>query len=76
MWQQIFDMAINNGLWAVLFLCMLVYMLKDANKREQKYRATIDGLLGRLDVVEQIREDTAAIRGDTAALVEAAEVRP
>ena len=76
MWQQIFDMAISNGLWAVLFLCMLVYTLKDANKREQKYRATIDGLLGRLEVVEQIREDTAAIRGDTAALVEAAEVRP
>lgn len=76
MWQQIFDMAINNGLWAVLFLCMLVYTLKDANKRELKYRATIDGLLGRLEVVEQIREDTAAIRGDTAALVEAAEVRP
>lgn len=41
MWEQIFNLALNNGLWAVLFLALLVYQLKDSRAREKKYQQTI-----------------------------------
>lgn len=44
MWEQIFDLALNNGLWAVLFLALLVYQLKDSRAREKKYQQTISEL--------------------------------
>lgn len=72
MWQQIFDAALNNGLWAVLFLCLLVYLLKDTGKREEKYRATIDALTERLQVVDAIKEDTETIRQSLGEKAEAA----
>ena len=37
MWEEIFNLALNNGLWAVLFLMLLVYVLKDSKSRESKY---------------------------------------
>lgn len=62
MWQEVFNMALNNGLWAVLFLCLLVYVLKDSKKREIKYKLTIDALIDRLGVVEAVKEDTGVLR--------------
>ena len=44
MWEQIFNLALNNGLWAVLFLALLIYQLKDSRAREKKYQETITEL--------------------------------
>ena len=44
MWEQIFNLALNNGLWAVLFLALLIYQLKDSRTREKKYQQTITEL--------------------------------
>ena len=35
--EEILNLAISNGLWAVLFLMLLVYVLKDSRRREIKY---------------------------------------
>lgn len=56
MWQQIFDMALNHGIWAVLFVALFVYQMKDSKEREQKYQATIKSLTGSLQVVKQIEK--------------------
>ncbi len=57
MWEKIFTMAISNGIFACLFVALLVYELKDSRTREKKYQKTIDSLANRLQTVEKISED-------------------
>ena len=62
MWQQILEMALTNGIWSALFVCLLVYQLKDSAKREKKYQDTIQKLSGHLDIVKDIKEEIKEIR--------------
>ncbi len=62
MWQEIFNLAVNNGLWAVLFLVLLFYVLKDSRAREKKYQETIDRLGTSIQTVEEIKEDVQEIK--------------
>ena len=62
MWEKIFNLAINNGLWAVLFLVLLFYVLKDSRAREKKYQETIEKLGNCVAVVEDIKEDVKQIK--------------
>lgn len=57
MWEEIFNLALNNGLWAVLFLGLLIYQLKDSRVREQKYQNTINELSKTLNKVNEIDEN-------------------
>ena len=61
MWEEIVKLAMSNGLWAVLFLGLLVYQLKDSKLREQKYQDTITILGEKLQVVEEIKRDIVVI---------------
>ena len=51
MWEEVFNLAINNGLWSVLFLILLVYVLKDSKARELKYQQTITTLADSLEII-------------------------
>lgn len=62
MWEQIFNLAISNGLFAVLFLGLLIYQLKDSRSREQKYQSTIEKLGNSLEIVKQVKEDVEDIK--------------
>lgn len=62
MWEQIVNLAISNGLFAVLFLGLLIYQLKDSRSREQKYQATIEKLGNSLEIVKQVKEDVEDIK--------------
>ncbi len=62
MWEEIFNLAINNGLWAVLFLALLVYVLKDSKSREDKYQNTIKKLADSLTVIEDVKKDVKKIK--------------
>ena len=62
MWEQIVNLAISNGLFAVLFLGLLVYQLKDSRTREQKYHMTIEKLGNSLEIVKQVKEDVEDIK--------------
>ena len=61
MWEEVFKLALSNGLWAVLFCLLLVYQLRDSRKREQKYQVTIQSLVEELEVVDDIKKDTHEI---------------
>lgn len=61
MWEQIVNLAIQNGLFAVLFLGLLIYELRDSSKREKKYQQTIETLNKHLDAVEDIEKDVCDI---------------
>lgn len=62
MWEQIFNLAISNGLFAVLFLGLFIYQLKDSRSREQKYQATIEKLGNSLEIVKHVKEDVEEIK--------------
>lgn len=62
MWEQIVNLAISNGLFAVLFLGLLVYQLRDSRAREQKYQSTIEKLGNSLEIVKQVKEDVEDIK--------------
>lgn len=62
MWEEIMSLAISNGLWAVLFVGLFVYELRDSSLREKKYQNTISALSEKLQIVEEIREDIVEIK--------------
>lgn len=62
MWEQIVNLAISNGLFAVLFLGLLIYQLRDSRNREQKYQMTIEKLGNSLEIVKQVKEDVEDIK--------------
>lgn len=62
MWEQIFNLAISNGLFAVLFLGLFIYQLKDSRSREQKYQETIEKLGNSLEIVKHVKEDVEEIK--------------
>ena len=57
MWDQIVEYMAANGVWALLFLGLLVYQLKDSKKREEKYTATITSRTEGLNALEGIKQD-------------------
>lgn len=62
MWEQIWETAINSGLWAMLFVGLFITQMKDSKAREEKYQALVDNLADKLKIVEEIREDITVIK--------------
>lgn len=62
MWDNIFNVAISNGIFAALFVALLVYELKDSRKRETKYQNTIENLSSKLSTVDEIKQDVTEIK--------------
>ena len=62
MWEQIVNLAISNGLCAVLFLGLLIYQLKDSRSREKRYQETISRLGTALDIVQSVKSDVEEIK--------------
>lgn len=60
--EQIITMAIGNGIFAVLFVFLLFYQLKDSAKREKKYQDTINSLSKSIEVVTDIKENVIEIK--------------
>ena len=62
MWNEILNLAIKNGIWAVLFLGLFVFVIKDSSTREKKYQQTIKDLTAHLGIVNSIKEDINQIK--------------
>lgn len=62
MWNDVFNIAISNGIFAVMFVALLVYVLKDSRKRESKYQNIIDVLSAKLNTVDEIKQDVTEIK--------------
>lgn len=62
MWDEVFNVAISNGVFAVMFVALLVYVLKDSRKRETKYQNLIDTLSSKLNTVDEIKQDVTDIK--------------
>lgn len=62
MWEQIWEAAINSGLWAMLFVALFVLQIKDSKAREEKYQNLINSLAAKLEIVEIIKDDIEEIK--------------
>ena len=48
-------LVLKNGIWATLFVGLLLFVLKDSGEREKKYQKTISELTEHLGVVREIK---------------------
>ena len=64
MWEKIFNLAVSNGIWAVLFVILLFYQLKDSKEREEKYQETIESLGKSLEIINEVKEDVEIIKDE------------
>lgn len=62
LWQEIISVIISNGIFAILFVYLFYYQLKDSKRREEKYQKTIEQLSEHLGVIEQIKEDVEYLK--------------
>lgn len=62
MWSDVFNVALTNGIFAALFVALLIYELKDSRKRESKYQSTIENLSNKLNTVDEIKQDVTEIK--------------
>lgn len=60
--EEIMGLAVSNGIFAVLFVFLLFYLLKDSAKREKKYQDTIGTLSKHLEIVNDIKEDVIEVK--------------
>ena len=61
MWENIMTQAMTNGIWACLFVALLVFVLKDSKSREERYLETVKSLSTSLKIVGEIKEDIGGI---------------
>ena len=64
MWDKILELAIGDGLWALLFCVLLIYEVKDSRIRETKYQDTISSLAKDLEYIKDIDEEIKDIDAD------------
>ncbi len=61
-WKEIISIVVSNGVFAVLFVWLFWYQLKDSAKRETKYQQTIEQLTKHLEVLEDVKQDIRDIK--------------
>lgn len=61
-WKEIISTIVSNGVFAILFVWLFCYQLKDSAKREAKYQQTIDKLTSNLQILEDVKQDISDIK--------------
>lgn len=61
-WTELVKIIVSNGIFAMLFVFLFFYQLKDSAKREESYRQTIESLTDHLDVLEQVRNEIRELK--------------
>lgn len=61
-WTELVKIIVSNGIFAMLFVFLFFYQLKDSAKREESYKQTIESLTDHLDVLEQVRNEIRELK--------------
>ena len=61
-WSELVKIVVRNGIFDVLFVYLLLYILKDSQKRENAYRKTIDDLAEHLSAIEDVKEEVEELK--------------
>ena len=67
--QKIVSLASEKGLWALLFVMLLFYILNEQKKRDEKaearegkYQEIINKLTDKFNLIEAVKEDVKEIK--------------
>ncbi len=67
--NEVLKIAVNQGLWAVLFVVLLFYILKQQEKRDKKseeregkYQDIINKLTDKFSILEDVKKDVAEVK--------------
>ncbi len=55
-WSELVKNVVSYGVFAMLFVFLFFYQLKDSAKREESYRETIEALTESLGVMKELKE--------------------
>jgi hypothetical protein len=69
MWEEAIKAALPNGIFAVLFVVLLWWVLNENSKREGRYLITIDKLADKFSVLEEIKKDIIEVKEDIGDLI-------
>lgn len=61
-WNDILSIVVSNGIFAILFVWLFWYQLRDSSKREGKYQDTIGQLTAHLQILEDVKQDLTDIK--------------
>ena len=61
-WNDVVSIIVSNGVFAILFVWLFCYQLKDSSKREEKYQQTIEQLTTHLQILEDVKDDLSEIK--------------
>ena len=61
-WSELVKIVVSNGVFAMLFVFLFFYQLKDSSRREKEYCHTIDNLIKHLEVIDEVKEDIAILK--------------
>lgn len=65
--SKILELAVGQGIWAVLYIYLFFRMLKENKEREDRYQATIDKLSGNIENgIEKIQHKLDAMSSSAA----------
>ena len=54
-WSELLKSVISYGVFAMLFVFLFFYQLKDSAKREESYREPIEALADSLQVISDVK---------------------
>ncbi len=60
--EVLINAAASQGVWTIMSIFLLFYVLKTTEKRELKYQNTIEKLADKFGVVEGIKKDVEDIK--------------
>lgn len=61
-YNEIISIIVSNGVFAILFVILFCYQLKDGRQREEKYQNTIEELTSHLQILEDVKQDLSDIK--------------
>ncbi len=61
-WEEFLRVVVSNGIFAILFVFLFFWQLKDSEKREEAYRETIAELTLHMSIIEKIQQDIDEIK--------------
>lgn len=60
--NEIMRIASSQGVWAMLFVVLLFYVLKENSNREKKYQEIVNNLTDKFQIMCEIQNDILEIK--------------
>lgn len=60
--QEIIKVAATQGLWALLFVALLFWVLRENAKREDNYQQLLQDLTGKFGILEDVQRDVREVK--------------